>query len=389
MRVGIIGLGARLGRLSALFGKADQDLKVTAFVDPAPAGMKYLREGGMELPVSCDTVDDMLGAHRLDLVMIGSPNAMHFGHLEAVLRSDIRHIFCEKPVVSTLDETMRLARLIARSDGHRRIIVGLVLRYSSHYRLLRAALDDGLLGTLMSMEACEHIGPYHGSFFMRDWRRLVALSGGFMLEKCCHDLDLYQSIARARPARVASFGGRRKFLPEGRPEGRPDYLDAMQPRWGGIADAFGGAGDIIDFQTALVQYESGASLAFHTNLNVPDEYRRFAIIGTKAMAEGDFIRGGFSVTASDTGERLVDHMTVGTGEQKGHYGADEAMVRDLVDYLGGGNGAALPVGVIDALEAGLTAMAMDRARQDGAVVEMAPLWNRFDDALAGGDAQPG
>ena len=26
---------------------------------------------------------------------------------------------------------------------------------------------------------------------MRDWRRYGHYSGGFMLEKCCHDLDLY------------------------------------------------------------------------------------------------------------------------------------------------------------------------------------------------------
>ena len=50
-------------------------------------------------------------------------------------------------------------------------------------------------------------------------------------------------------------------------------------------------GDIIDFQTSILQYESGASLAFHTNLNVPDEHRRFCIMGTHGMAEGDFVRG--------------------------------------------------------------------------------------------------
>lgn len=47
-----------------------------------------------------------------------------------------------------------------------------MLRYSQHMRELRRAIDAGMLGRITSIEANEHIAPYHGSFFMRDWRRL-------------------------------------------------------------------------------------------------------------------------------------------------------------------------------------------------------------------------
>ncbi len=50
-------------------------------------------------------------------------------------------------------------------------MIGLVLRYAPLYRDLVAARDEGALGQIASIEACEHIAPYHGAFFMRDWRR--------------------------------------------------------------------------------------------------------------------------------------------------------------------------------------------------------------------------
>ena len=69
------------------------------------------------------------------------------------------------------------------------------------------------LGNIISIEASEHIMPWHGGFFMRNWRRKEKFSGGFMLEKCCHDIDFYNMIVGCRPKKVASFGGRRSFIP--------------------------------------------------------------------------------------------------------------------------------------------------------------------------------
>ncbi|WP_342076945.1 Gfo/Idh/MocA family oxidoreductase [Yoonia sp. SS1-5] len=383
MRVGIIGLGARIASLAPEFAKANPALEFTAVCDPADARLPVLTALGAK-PDWYDDPAAMLAAHSFDLLLVGSPNHLHLDHLRLALQSDVPHIFAEKPLVVSVDETLALARLIAAHDGVRRMMVGLVLRYSPLYRALRAAQAKGLLGEIMSIEASEHIAPYHGSFFMRDWRRDSAMSGGFMLEKCCHDIDLYQGVVGSRPARVASFGGRKKYLPAHRPEREPAYLDRMAPRWNGTNDAFSGAGDLIDYQTAIVQYACGANLAFHTNLNVPDEFRRFAVIGRDGMAEGDFIRNNFKVTRSDDGAQPIDidNVIAGQASNDGHYGADGAMARDLMSYIAGDLNS-LPLSCIDALEAGVTAMAMDQAMAAGMVVDLADTWAAFDAALAG------
>jgi hypothetical protein len=43
----------------------------------------------------------------------------------------------------------------------------------------------------------------------------------------------------------------------------------------------------------------------------------------------------------------------------------------------------LPVGVLDALEAGLTAIKIDEARRLRKVIDMSDTWSRFDAALNG------
>lgn len=381
MKIGIIGLGARIASIAKDFLAAEPAAEFVAVADTSRDRMEVLSDLGAA-PAFYEDPAEMLAAHDFDLLMIGSPNYLHLDHLRLALQSPVPHIFTEKPVVISIEQTMELARLMARHDGERRMTVGLVLRYSPLYRALRKAQADGQIGEIMSIEASEHIGPYHGSFFVRDWRRDSALSGGFMLEKCCHDIDLYQGVVGARPMRVASFGGRKKFLPERRPAKRPGYLSIMAPRWNGVDDAFSGAGDIVDFQTALVEYANGATMAFHTNLNVPDEFRRFCVIGTDGMAEGDFIRNTFRVTLSDDNSRPVDTDAIGTGANKGHYGADAQMAADVMAHLRG-DLPNLPLSVRDALEAGVTAMAMDQARESGQVVDLGPVWEEFDACLEG------
>lgn len=386
MKIGVIGLGERIATLAKRFKAVDPGVEFVAFCDPSAARQPILETLG-DAAERFDDPAEMLAAFRFDLLMIGSPNAMHMEHLRLALATDIRFIFAEKPVVTSIADTMELARLITRRNGARRLMIGLVLRYSTLYRALRAAQAAGHIGEVMSIEASEHLAPYHGSFFMRDWRRSTEMSGGFMLEKCCHDIDLYQGAVGARASKVASFGGRKKYLPERRPEVEPAYLSQKLPRWGGINDAFSGVADIVDYQTALVEYANGATLAFHTNLNVPDEYRRFAVIGVDGMAEGDFVRNTFRVTLSDSGETVVDSHGLGTGAQHGHYGADAQMAADILAHMKG-DLPDLPLSVIDALEAGITAIAMDTAREEGRVVELAEIWAEFDAALADG-AAPG
>jgi predicted dehydrogenase len=374
MRVVVSGTGLRPMHVLSIMKEEMPEIEFVGWYDPEPTYFGRLGEGVPRY----DSIEAMLSDARPDLFFVGSPNIFHLDQIRLGLEAGVR-IFTEKPVVVSVEETMALAGLLAR-HGTDRVMIGLVLRYSRHAADLRAALSAGALGQVVSLEANEHIGPYHGAFFMRDWRRMVKWSGGFMLEKCCHDIDLYNMVTASRPVRVASFGGRKSYVPQNAPTSNAEneIMHVKPSIWNAVDDAFHSDGDIIDFQTAILQYQTGASLAFHTNLNVPDEHRRFCILGTHGMAEGDFVRGFLKVTRRD-GSVFADHdYTAGDHPATGnHYGADNLMCRDIAAFLRQET-ESLPVGILDAMEAGIAALALDEARITGRMIDLTGTWARLD-----------
>ena len=372
MRVVTAGIGLRAGHVLSILKEAMPEIEFVGYFDPQPT---FLHMIGDDVP-RFEDVPTMLAEAKPDLFFVGSPNAFHLEHIKMGLAAGVR-IFTEKPVVTTKADTMALAALLAE-HGTDQVMVGLVLRYSQHMIDLRSVMSK--LGPIVSLEANEHIAPYHGAFFMRDWRRMVKWSGGFMLEKCCHDIDIYNMVTGSRPLQVASFGGRKSFVARHSPTSNTEneIMHRKASVWESVDDPFLSDGDIIDHQTAIVQYESGASLAFHTNLNVPDEHRRFCVMGAVGMAEGDFVRGNLKVTLRD-GTLAADHdyTKMDAARASAHYGADHMMVAEIASFLKGET-KTLPVGVVDALEAGLAAMAMDEARIGGTIVDLRETWAEFD-----------
>ena len=371
MRIAISGMGLRSVSVLTKLKAQMEEAEFVGFFDPTPA---YLDDLDPDIPAFA-SVGEMLERTKPDLFFVGSPNEFHLADIKEGLNAGVR-MFSEKPVVTTMEDTMELASLLSK-HGSDQVMIGLVLRYSRHMVDLRKHLEK--LGEITSMEASEHIGPYHGAFFMRDWRRKTSRSGGFMLEKCCHDLDLYNMITKSRPKRVASFGDRRSFLPKHRPESNSEMeVYHVKPSvWDSTDDPFSSDGDIIDCQVSILEYESGASLAFHTNLNVPDEHRHFCVIGARGMAEGDFTRGFLKITDARSNEAVFDADYTSLGSGKGHYGADEMMVADIVAHLRG-DVPDLPVSVVDALEAGVAALALDQARTERTIVDLGETWEEFD-----------
>ena len=380
MRVAIIGLGFRLGYLGHVFNEMDPDFQIVGYHDPDPAGMSVLDSHGISAGKAYDTPEELVRAGGFDLLMVGSPNHLHLDHIRMGLEAGVK-VFSEKPIVSTIEDTYKLAALMGQ-HGSDNLLVGLVLRYAPLYRDLLAARDAGQLGKIVSIEAAEHIFPYHGAFFMRDWRRYEKWSGSFMLEKCCHDLDLYNGLVGARPERVASFGGRKTFVPANDPrnEGVNDLsLYHRKPSgWNGSDKVFDSDGDIIDYQVAIIEYANGVGMNFHTNLNAPDQFRRFAVFGTKGQAEGDFIRGFLKVTDVATEKRVTEVEYKATALSQ-HYGADEKMAEGVIANVM--KGGPVPVSALDALEAGILALATDEARRAKQVIDLRPVWDRYDNAF--------
>ena len=381
MKIGVVGFGNRIAHVFHELKQINPDVDLVAYVDPQPIGKTYAVKNNFFPQKKYQTLNEMITNEKLDLLMIGSPNHLHLEHISEGLKAGLR-IFAEKPIVVNEIQTMQLAKLI-KEFGADKILVGLVLRYSQHARSVRELINKNIIGDVISIEASEHIMPWHGGFFMRNWRRKEKYSGGFMLEKCCHDIDFYSMITNSRPIKVASFGGRNSFIPKNKPnDSIEEYTKYNLEGWEANEKVFDSDADIVDHQVAIIEYENGATLAFHTNMRVPDEFRRFAVMGTNGMVEGDFVRGFLKAHDQKNNIILDEDYGAAFGMIKGHYGADNLMLKDINDHLVNSELSTLPVGVIDCMEAGIVSMKIDESRKNGKIIDLTSTWKNIDSILS-------
>lgn len=379
-RIGVIGLGQRIAHVLAAMKEVGWSLEVASYVDPGPVGASILAEAGIPLGTSYPSPGALLHDGPYDLVMIGTPNHLHMRHLGLALAAGYP-IFAEKPIVRTVEETYALARALAE-PGRPPLFIGLVMRSMPIVREVIKRVDSGALGEIISIDATEHLPVEHGAYLARNWRRKAEWGGSYLLDKVCHDFDIFGRIAGARPAKVASFGGRRVFTSEraGAPrtydDGSPAYV-ATNPGWMGANDAFESDMDVTDHQTAMVEYANGVRLSFHANSHVSLPERRWYIAGTDATMIADLVRNRLMIRPT-LNRQKPERIDYGGVTADSHNGADQAMARDLLATLE--TGAVFPVTPYDAMEAGLTVMAIDQAMAARVMLDCGEMWAGLDEA---------
>ncbi len=382
-RIGVIGLGQRIAHVLLAMRDEGWRYEVVAHCDPAPVGQPILAAAGVGMGVACASEAELAARGPFDLLMIGSPNHLHLAHLHFALTLGCP-VFTEKPIVRTEAESFELAAKLGRTETPP-LFVGLVMRSMPIVREVIRRVDEGQLGRLVSIDATEHLHPEHGGYLARNWRRRKDWGGSYLLDKVCHDFDIFNRLAGARPARVASFGGRSIFTPE--EAARPRTYDDGQPAyvmhdagWSGANDAFQSDMDVTDHQTAMVEYASGLRLSFHANSHVALQERRWYLAGTEGTLVADLVRNRLTFRRTLARGR-PEKMEFGHLTDDNHNGADQAMARDLKATLE--TGATFPVTPADSLVAGLTVMAIDQAMDEGRVVDCGPVWAAYDSAASG------
>jgi predicted dehydrogenase len=356
------------------------DFALAGYADPAPVGLAILKDRSVHPGHVYRDTQALLKDGPFDLVMIGSPNHLHYEHLLAAFEAGYP-IFAEKPIVRTEEETFALARHLS-SVKTPPLYIGLVMRSMPIVREVIARVDAGALGDIVSLDTTEHLPPEHGGYLARNWRRKQEWGGSFMLDKVCHDFDIFGRLARSRPARVASFGGKRIFdsarkdVPRTYEDGTAAYA-LRDAGWAGANDSFHSDMDVADHQTALVEYENGIHLSFHSNSHVSLQERRWYIAGTNGTLLADLVRNKLMLRRA-LDRRKPERLEWGNRTDDNHNGADQAMAADLRAALEGR--AEFPVTPFESMEAGLTVMAIDRAMEEKRVVDCAPMWEAYDAA---------
>jgi len=102
---------------------------------------------------------EMLNDNRLDIVSICSPSASHFEMLSRAVDSDIKVIFCEKPIASRIEDARQMVDICQAKNVI--LAVNHTRRWDQRYRRVKEYIDQGKIGEIRSI-----IGNYSDKVFM-------------------------------------------------------------------------------------------------------------------------------------------------------------------------------------------------------------------------------
>ncbi len=372
INVGIIGCGGRInGVLSRVMKKSDR-IKLAALCDISEDSINCAKDTFNFTGPCFEDYRKMLQMEELDWIFIGSWNCYHAEHTIASFEAG-KHVFCEKPFATSTEDCRRIVQ--AWHESGKMFTIGFTLRYSPHYRKVKELVDAGEIGELISMEFNETLSFNHGGHIMSDWRRKKEYTGTHLLEKCCHDIDIAQWIVNSRARRVASFGGNDFFLPRNEymmeklgknDKGRQAYMTWNQPTY---VNPFTGDHDVVDNQVALIEYDNNVRAAFHTNIHSAIPERRMYLLGSEGALRADVIQGTIELAKIGFNEPIHD---MSSGSKGGHGGGDNILAESVANSILYGNPP--QTSVKEGFYSSVTTFGIDRAMDNGQVVEMAPIW---------------
>jgi predicted dehydrogenase len=148
LQAGVIGLGM-LGRQHAEFLHQHPAIQLTAVADPRAEARAALAAATGATPYP--DAEAMFQAHRLDLVVVATPDHLHRAPTLAAIAAGVPNIIQEKPLATTLADAEAIYEAVERSGT--RLFVDFANRASPLDIATRYVIQQGLLGQVVYGEA--------------------------------------------------------------------------------------------------------------------------------------------------------------------------------------------------------------------------------------------
>ena len=256
-----------------------------------------------------------------DALLICTPNHTHFDVLRTAMQSN-KPIFLEKPMATELQDAAEIVRADEAYESF--IQIGLQYRYKPQYlEAFREALDNRALGQIKTVSVSEYRPPFLDK--VDQWNKFARLSGGTLVEKCCHYFDLINLLAEARPQRIYASGGQ-----------AVNFVDFERN---------GVKSDIDDHAFVAIDYANGVRASFTLNMFCPDFAEELIVVGDagrlKAEEYHDIHRSGSGnasliIKLGENGLSKTSDLTYPRAiEQSGHHGSTYFEHIALMDRLEG------------------------------------------------------
>lgn len=180
IRIGIIGAGY-IGGVHASVLLRDQRVRVAKIHDISLERAEQLaRVTGAGV---AESIEELM--ESVEAVYITTPNTKHT-ELAVASTEAGKHVFCEKPMATTLEDALRVLRAAESSGtvfqvGHNR-------RFAPVYEMLRSILMEA------SAPHSAHIKMNRGELINPSWVSEAATTGGFLYETTIHMFDMMRFL---------------------------------------------------------------------------------------------------------------------------------------------------------------------------------------------------
>ena len=191
IRAGIIGAGligqAHSLMLKQIAERIEGSVRVVAVHDVVTAQAERLAAhwDGASVGASADSI---IGGAEVDALWICTPTRFHRELCIAAARAG-KHVFCEKPLAMDAADAALMNKELALAGVMSQ--VGLVLRFSPVYTVIRRMLEDAGVGKLLAVTMRDDQDFPTRGVHASAWRNDPSLTpGGTLIEHSVHDFDL-------------------------------------------------------------------------------------------------------------------------------------------------------------------------------------------------------
>ncbi|HOJ31599.1 MAG TPA: Gfo/Idh/MocA family oxidoreductase [bacterium] len=354
IKIGIVGTGDR----GTSFVKAAEhipEMKIEAVVDTNPIRMEAVIKHHHYPPVKTfNNLDDLLDARIVDVIFITTPDWTHSDLIIKCLEKGY-HVFCDKPLAINPEQIQKI--LVAANKSGKMQFMGFNMRYNPLFTKLKEVTLNKDIGDILTGWC---YSGYQGDGYFRRWHKFREKSGGLIVHKGCHILDILNWMVDSYPVEVYAVGGQKVFGGNKKWPGchecketetcayarklTDDQMKLLEDIYIKAAAVDGytrnycvfGPSDVPDHYLLIINYANGARVIFEeiffgTGLF----YMGFA--GEKGeIVTGSFIPDSIVVRRKFDQEKEKRYQ-VQKETKEFHGGADIYMLKDLVKSIDTGN----------------------------------------------------
>ena len=347
-KLAVIGFGQR-GYSYARMLTNTPNAELTALCDSSLERAEcFAKELKLEHVPFFSSIDELIAKGDFDAAIITLPDFLHRDCAIACCKAG-KHIMLEKPMAPTAAECRDIIK--ACIENKTILQVGFVLRNHPVFRRVIEIVRSGVLGQIQNIISAEYISVMHGASYMRRWHRKIANSGGFVLAKCSHDIDIISTIANSQARRVAAFGSLDHFTTDKLKYNHcsecPDqecpyrfkgeFVRMNEQEKANPSEkhfdlcVYNDDKDVVDHEVLIIDFANGIKANFSLNLFSGVSKRVIDVCGTKAILHADTSEECIKITYSDGKDPEI--IECKADNDSGHGGSDQRFLDDFVDCI--------------------------------------------------------